>query len=824
MKAGNQEPGRGGRRSFHVPGSSKHFPPALEYHTRHINLKLKIDLEAKTIQGSCTLTINISSATRPATLHFDAIGMQIEKVEVDGKNTRFEYDGETLSVTPEPRPTPGSRSEVTVWYSSKPKGGVYFVHPEEEYPSKPLQAWTQFEAEGARFCLPCRDFPDDKSTSEMVITVKEGFQMLSNGKLLSQETKEGWTTFHWKEDVPHSVYLNSFAIGKFLMTQEVTQGGVPLQYLFPESKKADAHRYFGLTPDMLKTFEEITGAKYPFEKYAQVAVHDFIYGGMENIGATTLTDTRFPDARSEEDYAARYSRPDRTAVELVSHELAHMWFGDLVTTRDWANAWLNEGFATYFEALYHERKFGVDDMREDLRAKAEVHFEEDEGRYRRAIVDNDYIYADDLFDTFLYEKAAWMLHQLRYMLGDETFFRGVGEYVSRFRQKSVDTHDFRRVMEETSDRSLEQYFQQSFYQAGHPEFEVEYSWDEGVKEASVTIRQAQATGEGTMTPIFSLPCSLVFYTKGVRVEKRVWVKNSEETYHFQLDSEPSIVEFDPEEWLLKKLKFKKNRSLLANQLSGSEDATSRRRAAEDLVMFKTPETIQLLKQAASREQHWTVRAEALRTTGKIGGAEALSVLLEMVGVRNRRVRRAAVAALAEFKGDANVQEVLKKVLFNDESPYVQCEAALSLGKTGGAEAIPTLILSMRLPSPEYGVTEASVEALGYVKTKEARELIRQNTPYGLPTRVRMGALKGYIRLGSLEDEDLRILKDIALDGQGLRRQGPAPRDDRCVRGGEVSGDPEAGRCDRRGQQEPEEGDRARRGIHPGGQLSRCCCA
>jgi aminopeptidase N len=742
----------------------------MEYHTEHIKLQLKIDLDAQTIQGSCSLNLLISGATRPSVLHFNASAMQVERVEVDGRSSPFDYNGEVLTVKPDQAPQPLAHSVVTVWYSAKPRSGVYFVHPEKEYPSKPVQAWTQFEAEGARHCFPCRDFPDDKSTSEMILTVRDGFQMLSNGRLVSQESREGWTTFHWKEDVPHSVYLNSFAVGKFLEIKE-SAGDVPLQYLFPEEKKDDAMRYFGLTPDMVKTFDDIIGVKYPYGKYAQVAVHDFIYGGMENIGATTLTDTRFPDARSEEDYAARYTRPDRTHIELVSHELAHMWFGDLVTTRDWANSWLNEGFATYFEALYHERKFGVDYLREDLRTKATTHFEEDEGKYRRPIVENDYIYADDLFDTFVYEKAAWMLHQLRYIVGDEVFFKGVSHYVSKFSYKSVDTHDFMRAMEDVSDRSLEEYFRQSFFQAGHPEFEVEYIWEEGIHAAHVSLKQVQPTGDGTLTPVFSLPCDLVFYTAGRgRVKKRVWISRAEESYHFELDSEPSIVEFDPEEWLLKKVRFKKNHSLLASQLASSQDASSRRRAAEDLASFKTPETVALLKQAAAKEQHWTVRSEALRSIGKVGGGDALEVLLEMVNVKHRRVRRAAVAALGEFKGEERVRQTLKKVLFNDESPYVQCEAALSLGKIGGADAIQTLTEAMKIPSPEHGVTEASIEALGYLKNKEARELIRANLPYGLPTRVRVGSLKGYTRLGSLEDEDVRLLKEIALkDGDFIVR-------------------------------------------------------
>ena len=163
---------------------------------------------------------------------------------------------------------------------------------------------------------------------------------------------------------------------------------------------------------------------------------------MENVSATTLTDTRFPDARSEEDYAARYSRPDRNHIELVAHELAHMWFGDLVTAKHWSHLWLNEGFATYFQALYTERKYGKDEFRHDMLSKAETYFEEDESMYRRAIVDDTYVYADDLFDAYVYEKAAWMIHQLRYILGDEPVLQGdrrVSQEVRRVRTRTRTT-------------------------------------------------------------------------------------------------------------------------------------------------------------------------------------------------------------------------------------------------------------------------------------------------------------------------------------------------------------------------------------------------
>jgi aminopeptidase N len=601
----------------------------------------------------------------------------------------------------------------------------------------------------------------------MTLIVPNGYLTISNGKLVSKtKAGDGWTAHHWREDVPHSTYLNSFAVGKFSTIEEEAEG-VPLQYYFPESKKDDARRLFGLTPDMLRSLESLTGTKYPFEKYSQVTVHDFFTGGMENISATTLTDTRFPDARSEEDYAARYSRPDRNHIELLAHELAHMWFGDLVTAKHWSHLWLNEGFATYFQALYTEKKFGVDEFRHDMFCKAETYFKEDETLYRRAIVDDTYVYADDVFDSCTYEKAAWMIHQLRFVLGDELFLEATREYLSKYAGGNVDTHDYMKILEKKSGLSLEAHFEQSFFKAGHPEFEVSYSWDEATRVAEVRVKQAQQ--EDALTPVFSLPCQLVFYVPTAatgagngRLVRRIKLGSREETFQFQLDGKPTVVEFDPEERLLKKVKFEKAVTLLLNQLEGSVDASSRRRAAEGLSSFRSdPDVIGALERALSKEQHYSVGAEAAASLGKIGSKDALEALLAHSNVGHRRVRRAVIAALGEFK-DEKVAQPLLAALRSDESPYVQCEAALSYGKVGRPDAFSVLTSSVGLPSPEHAITEACLEALGYVKGPQTRDFLKKYLPYGNPTRVRVGALKAYYRLGWLTEEEVALLKELLL--------------------------------------------------------------
>ncbi len=750
--------------TFHIPGSYRHLPPGKEFHAEHIHVQLRVDMEKKRISGACKTKL-VPVREGISALHLDAKEMRVSGVTLDGVKVPFEHDGEVITVT-SPGPLAIATHELRVEYSAEPRQGVYFIAPDEGYPDKPVQAWSQGEPEFARYWFPCHDHPNDKATSEMEIAVPEGYTVISNGKLVSKEDAEGWTTFHWKEGTPHSAYLNSFVAGKFGMIEDEAEG-VPLQYYFPESKRGDALRLFGLTPDMLRVFESLTRTKYPYEKYSQVAVHDFVIGGMENISATTLTDTRFPDERSEEDYAARYSRPDRSHIELVAHELAHMWFGDLVTAKHWPHLWLNEGFATYFQALYTRERFGEDDFRHDMLSKADSYFEEDASSYRRAIVDDVYVYSDDVFDTYAYEKAAWMIHQLRYILGDELFFDATSEYLRKYAGANADTHDYMKVLEEKSGYSLEGYFDQAFYKGGHPEFEVAYSWDEATHLAEVSVKQTQQTDE--VTPVFTLPCDIAFYIPGApgaaknggRNMRRVTLSSKEERFHFELPWKPSIVEFDPEERLLKKVKFDKPVSMLLSQLEASVDGSSRRRAAEALSSFPANlDVVQALERSARRDdQHYSVCTEAARSLGKIGSKDALEALLGLAGVKNKRVRRAVIAALGEFK-DPAVAKPLLAALKGDESPYVQCQAAIAYGKARLPDAYEVITSAVGTPSPEEAVTEACLEALGYVKDPRTRQYLRGQVPYGRPVRARVGALKGILRLGWLDEEDVATIRDI----------------------------------------------------------------
>ena len=268
--------------------------------------------------------------------------------------------------------------------------------PDKYYPAKHLEAWTQGETTEAKYWLPCIDHPRVKFSSEISVIVPIGFTAISNGRLLKVEKGGEKQIYHWSEANPHPAYLTSVVVGKYI---EMKDGKNLYCYVSPE-KSQDAPRSFEHTIDMVRFFEEYLATSYPYDKYSQVVVQDFVYGGMENSSCTILTQDTLHDEKAHIDFTSDY---------LVSHELAHQWFGDLVTCRDWQHIWLNEGFATYCEALYWEASRGKDEFQYYMMQTADDYLEEARTRYTRPIVTKIYKHPDDLFDRHTYEKGGCVL-------------------------------------------------------------------------------------------------------------------------------------------------------------------------------------------------------------------------------------------------------------------------------------------------------------------------------------------------------------------------------------------------------------------------------
>ena len=433
--------------------------------------------------------------------------LQIVQVrQAGGATLPYDYDGQRLRLTfPEPLQR-GTPATVEVDYGvTKPRLGLYFITPDAAYPHKPVQVWSQCQDEDARYWFPCFDAPNEKATTEMTVTVPQPYFALSNGTLLSTTRDEaaGTITYHWLQDQPHSTYLMTLVVGEFSERTEMVDG-LPVQWYVTPGREDDGQRAFGDTPEMVRFFSQKLGVPYPWNKYAQIAVSDFIFGGMENTTATTHD--RSDAARRARPSGLLQRRPGRprAGAPVVRRSRSPAATGRTPGSTRASRRTLMRCFMSITRA---PTSFVTTCTRTPKPISARMR-----GRYRRPIVANVYKEPIDLFDHHLYEKGSLVLHMLRYMLGDAAFWGSLRQYVTANRHQVVETVDLERAIETATGRNLQAFFQQWIYKGGHPEYQVEFAWDDATRIATVTIRQQQQTGteHGVETPLFDMPVTLLF--------------------------------------------------------------------------------------------------------------------------------------------------------------------------------------------------------------------------------------------------------------------------------------------------------------------------
>jgi aminopeptidase N len=600
--------------------------------------------------------------------------------------------------------------------------------------------WSQGQDEDSRHWFPCFDAPHEKATSELMVTVPERFFALSNGELLSVEPDAAARArrFHWRFDVPHSSYLITLAAGELVeLTDRWEDVGV--QYYVEPGREDAARRALGRTPEMMALFSERFGVRYPYSKYAQVCVAEFIFGGMENTTATTLTDTILYDERAALDF---------DADALIAHELAHQWFGDLLTCRDWGQGWLNEGFATYSEYVWREHKEGRDEAAMELADWADQYFGEDARRYRRPIVTNVYEEPIDIFDHHLYEKGGLVLHMLRRVLGEAPFWKAIGHYVRKHRAGSVETRDLARAVEEATGRSLDWFFDQWVVKAGHPELKIEYGWDADARLARFAVKQTHKV-EGE-TPLFRLPLELRFRVRDRDVTVPIEVKDAAEVFHVPLEAEPNQAIFDTGAHTLKRAEIEKPKPLWLAELAGATDAADRVAAAKALHKHTSPDVAAALARALTGDPFWGVRAAAAEALGahrSPGARDALVRALEDAALPPK-ARRAVARALGEQRHDDVAAAALERVvLTGDESYFVEAEACLALGKTRSPRAGAALRSAAERDSYLDVVRQHAYRGLAEARDDAAIPLLLEGTRYGRVSQGRRAALGALAQLG-----------------------------------------------------------------------------
>ena len=745
-------------RPFTLAGTKRVYERARPFSIQHIALDLALHVEEKALSGSATLDVTrVDPAATEIAL--DAVGFTLAAVEITprgGKKAAAShvYDGETLTVT---IPLGVTAAQIRVNYRAVPRAGVYFLAPDEHVPGRPNQVWTQCQDEDARHIFPCHDKPHLKQTTELRIKVPSGWYALSNGELLSED--DG--AFHWKMTEPHPSYLFTLAAGEFTLIEEEVDG-IPLTYLVPNDREEDGKRTFARTADMIRNFGEKTGVKYPWNKYAQVVVSDFIFGGMENTTATTMYEHILLDDRAAIDISSD---------DLIAHELAHQWFGDLVTCRDWSHAWLNEGFATFMEHIDRESHLGRDEYDYSMHGDMCSYFGEAHGRYKRAIVCQDYEAPIDIFDRHLYEKGCTVLHMLRRELGDTLFWLGVKTYLTRHSKGVVETRDLLRAMEEVSGRSLERFFEQWVFRAGHPELDVKIELDG--KVCTIHVKQTQATVAGgatagatvsePTTPLFAfdLAFDLTFADGTTRREAR-HVDAASHTFSFNVPSRPRFIVVDPEQAVLAEVKLEAPGDLLRNQLAHAPTARGRMLATARLAKMDDPPSTQALTDSlANEKEFWGVRAEAASALGLLRSSDAEKSLLAHVATVHPKVRRAVAAALGFFR-TAKAAEALKSMALRDASYLVEAEAARALGSTRQPLAFDTLVDILDRPSWADVIRSGAIDGLSNLRDERAVPHVIARTRYGVPTRGRRAAIMAISRLA--EGRKARETLEEMLDG------------------------------------------------------------
>lgn len=659
------------------------YAPDRTCDVEHLRLDLSVDLPGKSMEALCTQSLRATYGPIE-TITLDACDLDIRSVKDGrGRDLPHTYLNHKLTVR-FPEPITETAQLLISYRVQDPIDGLFFFGPEEHEPDARPQLWSQNQDEGARHWIPCHDAPNERFTVELVVTAPQEFAVICNGALRSVEANDGRRTWHFHEGVAIPSYLISLVVGVFNKIED-HWNGTPVEYWVEPGREEEGRRSFGRTPDMIEFFSKQLACFYPYEKYAQVAVRHFHFGGMENASATTQTDGTLHDERAAIDF---------TSDELVSHELVHMWFGDLITCKSWTHAWLNEGFATYFEALWKEWDQGREEFDYEMVMNADAYLAEP---YRRAISTARYEFPFELFDMHLYPKAGWVLHMLRRRLGDDLFWKAVRLYVKRFAPGTAETIDLVRSFEDATGKSLGGYFDQWIFSPGHPVLEGEFSWDDKAHWVKLSLKQTQKHEDGT--PTFRFGVRLEARMPNGSVQARDFeMERAEETFFFPLPEEPKWVLFDPDGAILRETKIKTPIAWVEAALLGKtreERVFARVDRVRQLSEEAGTKAVEILARVLREDPFWGVQAEAAASLGRVRSPRALDGLLAAVDLENAKARRAVVSALGQFRDSRAGTALFDLVRRGDASYQVQSAALASLGKCPGAEAAEELRLQLR---------------------------------------------------------------------------------------------------------------------------------
>jgi aminopeptidase N len=719
-----------------------------DYDLQHSKIVLRFDVDQRRVIGDVTHRLSILR-DNVSKVAFDSVGLNIENVTVNKSPAKFETTTAKLIVSLPATSRPGDKFEIQIRYEGKPNKGLYFILPDKNYPDRTTQIWSQGESEDTRYYLPTYDYPNNRLTTETILTVPASWMTVANGKLVNvTDAGNSMKTWTWRESQPSSTYLITVVAGEFDEVKTSLRN-LPITYYAPKGRGDRLLPNYERTPAMIELFDKKIGVDYPWEKYAQVMVDDFVAGGMENSSATTNTSSSLRSPKLIPEF------PD-DEDELISHELAHQWFGDLVTCKNWGNIWLNEGFATFFETVWTEAHYPKDQAEYTSWSGAREWFAMSE-LYQKPIVRFDFDDSNE-FDGNAYGKGSWVLYMLRHQLGDDNFWRSLKHYLEANRGRNVVTSDLIKAIEETTHVSVDRFFHQWVYGAGAPKFDLTYTYDNANHKVALTVKQTQKVGG--QVGIFDVPVDVEITSSAGPKLYPIMVTKEAETFAFPSETAPQMVLFDKGGYVLKTATFHKEKKEWLYQLKNATEFADRADAVIALGKIKNDEeVVSALAVTLNSDKAWGVRAISADALGRIGGPASLKHLFASLDSNTfPAVRSHIVAAIGDFKSDASVPAKLEAIARDDHSYRARASALQALGRIKSPNALAILTANVQADSPDDFLRDAALRSLGYLGDAQAVALLETWSAPGKATDSRGAAIAS---LGRLDKDSKEITRQIA---------------------------------------------------------------
>ncbi|WPP52531.1 M1 family metallopeptidase [Catalinimonas niigatensis] len=646
----------------------------------HTKLEVKPNIQEHTLDGIATLQLR-PYFYQQNHLILDAKGFDIHTlvllVNNEEKPLEYTYDEYQLDITLDRTYSRDEDLFIRIHYTARPDEvalqgseaitqdkGLYFIGTDSlQIMDKPIQVWTQGETQANSCWFPTIDAPNERTTQEMFITVYSTFQTLSNGTLVSSQFNDDHTrTDYWNMDQPHAPYLFMMAIGEYAIVEDQWKDKRVSYYVEP-TYEPYARAIFGRTPEMMEYFSGLIGVEFPWAKYAQVVVRDFVSGAMENTTASVFMQDLQVDDRELLDYHWD---------GIIAHELFHQWFGDLVTCESWANLPLNESFATYSEYLWSNYKYGKDEGDYVLWEQGQNYFAEAEEK-QVDLIRFHYQDQEDMFDRHSYDKGSRILHMLRTYLGDEAFFTALHHYLNKHAYTSVEIHDLRLAFEEVSGEDLNWFFNQWFLDAGHPKLQLTHSYDSG--KLKVNIQQVQDLKEAQ---VFKIPVNMEVWVKGKSQMFPLLIDEAEKSWNFDLNQKPDLLLLDPNADLLMEVDQEKTAAEWAHQYRNASNAIRRIEALEALAQDSVSTEVAGIYKEALKDSFWAIRQTALNTLELFPqylNAQDIMMVLQMAEQDKKSLVRADALTLLSTLDANQYQEVFLRGI--QDSSYAVVGSAIA---------------------------------------------------------------------------------------------------------------------------------------------------